>query len=191
MKTICCYWLDLLLQGKTELDFKKLRLDRRFMVYVTQAYPSLKPYLKGFHLSLETWRGDRDHEGWRVKDGNQCTTNPDVPCAGVEGGMEDIKNLLLTQDDWEDGQVQDGSESGLTTADPRFWEDLEAILQLCEEDQPLVRRVRSSSKVTAYYGFGDASSGGFGATVERPGGIHGRFGLWGRDDKDKSSTKES
>jgi hypothetical protein len=118
MKTIYCYWLDLLLQGKTELDFKKLRLDRGFMVYVTQAYPSLKPYLKGFHLSLETWRRGRNHEGWQVKDGNQCMTDPDVPCAGVEGRMEDIKNLLLTQDDWEDGQVQDGPESGLTTAVP-------------------------------------------------------------------------
>ncbi len=63
--------------------------------------------------------------------------------------MEDIKNLLLTQDNWEDGQVQDGPESGLTTAVPQFREDLEAILQLCEEDQPLVQRVRSSSKVTA------------------------------------------
>ncbi len=99
MKTICCYWLDLLLQGKTELNFKKLRLDRGFMVYVTQAYLSLKPYLKGFHLSLETWRGGCNNEGWRVKDGDQCMTDPNVPRAGVEDGMEDIKNLLLTQDD--------------------------------------------------------------------------------------------
>ncbi len=48
--------------------------------------------------------------------------------------------------------------------------------------------MRSKSRVTAYYGFGDASSGSFGATVERPGGIQGRFGLWGRDDEDKSSN---
>jgi hypothetical protein len=48
--------------------------------------------------------------------------------------------------------------------------------------------VRSKSRVTAYYGFGDASSGGFGSTVERPGGIQGRFRLWGRDDEDKSSN---
>ena len=64
MKTICHQWLDLLIQEKTKLDFKKPRSDRGFMVYVTQAYPSLKPYLKGFHLSLETWRGGRDHKGW-------------------------------------------------------------------------------------------------------------------------------
>ena len=42
--------------------------------------------------------------------------------------------------------------------------------------------------MTAYYGFGDASSGGFGATVQRPDGIHGRFGLWGRDEDDASSN---
>jgi hypothetical protein len=48
--------------------------------------------------------------------------------------------------------------------------------------------VRSKSRVTAHYGFGVASSGGFGATAERPGGIQGCFGLWGRDDEDKSSN---
>jgi hypothetical protein len=48
--------------------------------------------------------------------------------------------------------------------------------------------MRSKSRITAYYDFGGASSGGFGATVERPGGIQGCFGLWGRDDEDKSSN---
>ena len=42
--------------------------------------------------------------------------------------------------------------------------------------------------MTAYYGFGDASSGGFGATIQRPDGIHGCFGLWGRDVDDASSN---
>ncbi len=63
MKTICEHWRDLLRNGDTDLDFKRLRSDRGFMVYVTQAYPGMKPYLKGFHLSLETWRGGRDCEG--------------------------------------------------------------------------------------------------------------------------------
>jgi hypothetical protein len=63
MKSICKHWLDLLNQGKMELNFKQLRLDLGFMVYVTQAYPSLKPYLKGFHLSLEMWRDGQDSEG--------------------------------------------------------------------------------------------------------------------------------
>ena len=36
--------------------------------------------------------------------------------------------------------------------------------------------------------FGDASSTGFGSTMMRPRGIHGRFGLWGKDEEDKSSN---
>ena len=60
MKDICQLWLDQLDQGVLALDFKRLQSDRGFMVYATQAYPSTKSYLKGLHLSLETWRGDRD-----------------------------------------------------------------------------------------------------------------------------------
>ncbi len=51
----------------------------------------------------------------------------------------------------------------------------------------MVQQVRSNKVVTAYYGFKDASSGGFGLTVEQPNGLHGRFGLWGRDAEDESS----
>jgi hypothetical protein len=40
----------------------------------------------------------------------------------------------------------------------------------------------------AYYGFGDASLGGFGSTVARPDGLYGRFGIWGKDAKDQSSN---
>jgi hypothetical protein len=57
MKTICNYWLNKLNQGVMNLEFKHLRSDCGFMVYVTQAYPGMKPYLKSFHLSLEMWRG--------------------------------------------------------------------------------------------------------------------------------------
>jgi hypothetical protein len=57
LKGMCTYWLDWLERGKTSLDHKKLQSNHGFMVSVTQAYPGMKPYLKGFHLLLETWRG--------------------------------------------------------------------------------------------------------------------------------------
>ncbi|KAL3783448.1 hypothetical protein ACHAW5_004380 [Stephanodiscus triporus] len=66
MKELCRHWLNVLKSGETLLDHKKLLSDRVFMVYVTQAYPSLKPYLKGFNLSFETWQGGRDAEGWKL-----------------------------------------------------------------------------------------------------------------------------
>ena len=55
MKAIYKFRLKQLNQGATALDFKQLQSDWGFMVYATQAYPSMKPYLKGFHLSLELW----------------------------------------------------------------------------------------------------------------------------------------
>jgi len=40
LKTICRHWLEKLNEGTVELDFKRLRSDRGFLVYVTQAYPA-------------------------------------------------------------------------------------------------------------------------------------------------------
>ena len=51
-----------------------------------------------------------------------------------------------------------------------------------------MRTVRSKRTLTAYYGFGDASGAGFGATLERPGGVHGQYGLWGKDSENQSSN---
>jgi len=82
-----------------------------------------------------------------------------------------------------------GPSLGLTIAAPRFKKDLEALLFHSQSKEPTMRQVRSSDVIlTAYYGFGDASSDGFGSTVARPGGLHGRYGLWSRDIEDQSSN---
>ena len=56
LQAISIRWLARLEAGKIELDHTELRLDKGFMVHAAQVYPSIKPYLKGFHLSMETWR---------------------------------------------------------------------------------------------------------------------------------------
>jgi hypothetical protein len=82
-----------------------------------------------------------------------------------------------------------GPSLGLTIAAPWFKKDLEALLFLSQSREPTMRQVRSSDVIlTAYYGFGDASSDGFGSTVARPGGMHGRYRLWSRDIEDQSSN---
>ncbi len=48
------------------LPHKELLVDRGFFVYVTRTYPAMVPYLKGFHLTIEMWRGGRDAEGWKL-----------------------------------------------------------------------------------------------------------------------------
>jgi hypothetical protein len=170
------------------------------MVYVTQIYPAMKPYLKGFHLSLESWRGNHDAEGWKLPV-KKIKSNTQIMDMDTEEGdnkvgnpgtnrMEDIKEKLLSQTLIRgDGETQhDSPLSGLTEAVPRFRVDLEALLHLAQGEKPIVRCIRNKHTLAAYYGFGDASSGGFGSTVERPEGLHGRFGIWGSNSEEQSSN---
>ena len=48
------------------LNRKQLEEIRGFLNYMVQTYPPLKPYLTGFHITIDGWRAaDRDSEGWR------------------------------------------------------------------------------------------------------------------------------
>jgi len=135
----------------------------------------MRLYLKGFHLSLEMWRGDRDEEGWKLKHGSSPPPDPNVE--DKQGEVMDDK-----------GFVKGGPASGLTPVVPRFRKGLEVLMLLTARATPVKRIIRQREIVTAIYGFGDASLGGFGASVGLPQGIHSRFGVWGRDEEDKSSN---
>ena len=168
-KMVCQYWAQMLDAGHTELPFKQLESDRGFLVYVAGAYPAMKPYLKGFHLSLESWQGGRDKEGWKL---NKGSLDEDQPM-------------------WEAGRCMTsdhGPPSGLTQVVPRFRSDLAALVRLTAAASPARRVIRRKGVVTALYGFGDASAGRFGASVGFTHGVRGRFRVWGADAEDKSSN---
>jgi hypothetical protein len=61
------------------LCHKTLKRYRGFLVYISRTYPSLVPYLKGIHLALDSWRPNRNQEGWRVNtldlDGLGCLSS--------------------------------------------------------------------------------------------------------------------
>jgi len=124
MKSICSFWLEQLDQGMSELGYKRLLSDRGFMVYVTQAYPGMKPYLKGFHLSLETWRGGRDEEGWKMtpKEAEQEAARAKERKRDREtkenhsntSTMDDIKMDLLTQASTSRVETGHGPPGGFT-----------------------------------------------------------------------------
>jgi hypothetical protein len=105
-----------------------------------------------------------------------------------EGNFDEYKIQLLTNSLAEEEAWQDGTRSGLITALPSFKEDLKAILNLSEGERPALHCIRSKLTLTVYYSFGDTSSGGFGATVERPSELYGRYGLWKRDEEGQSSN---
>ena len=92
----------------------------------------MKPYLKGFHLTLEMWRGNRNSDGWKEK------PPPPQKKAGKGAGhdehesLEDIKLGLLADSLCEEEDTHtNGPSSGLKPVVPRFKSDLEAILHFC------------------------------------------------------------
>ena len=52
LKLTCAKRWTTLDAGELEVDHTQLRSDKGFMVYVTQTYPAMKPYIKGFHLAM-------------------------------------------------------------------------------------------------------------------------------------------
>jgi hypothetical protein len=120
MKAICEHWRGILVKGDTDLDFKRLRFDRGFMVYVTQAYPGMKPYVKGFHLSLETWRGGRDSKGWKLPKHQESVTKEGGVDATTTSTLDDLKVDLVTRSLTGCDGLNDSPMSGVTQAAPRF-----------------------------------------------------------------------
>jgi hypothetical protein len=132
MKAICYYWLHELNQGVTNLEFKYLRSDRGFVVYVTRAYPCMKPYLKGFHLSMEMWRGSWDSKGWKLhKQPKQESWEKEEATEATKlEDTYDLKLKLLMRTLMGGEFCGDGLVSGVTLAAPQFKQDLKAILLL-------------------------------------------------------------
>ena len=103
--------------------------------------------------------------------------------------MDDVTDVATVMTEVEAKiQPKHRPDSGKTFVVPRLMDDLRALKKLTESDKPSMRVVRSKKLITALYGFGDASSGGFGSSIEHRGGIAARFGLWGRDTEDASSN---
>lgn len=132
---------------------------------MARIYPSLVPYLKGIHFTLDSWCPGRDEEGWRLPDqvvthfgvDNPSGFHPTAPPPTVQGV-------------------------------PRLLHDLRGLQTLFQFAQPPARKVRTSGYVLAFYGFSDASGSGFGSTIQTASGIRYRYGLWGNDLEGQSSN---
>ena len=46
--------------------FKDLESWRGYLIYVARMYTAMKPYLKGLHQTLDSWREYRGEDGWKL-----------------------------------------------------------------------------------------------------------------------------
>jgi len=156
------------LAGQSTIAYKPLEQKRGFFIHLMRTYPCITPFLKGMHMTLDSWRGGRTPEGWK------------------RGEVGDL--------DWEDCNdmgVQNDARSPPEYVEvvPRLISDIASLTHIMQAECPPRRLVRSLRIAVAIYGFGDASGAGFGSSFVTPdGGVHFRHGLWGSDAEGQSSN---
>ena len=139
------------------LERKRLEQIRGFQNYVCQTYTNLTPYLIGLHMTIDSWRPGRDIEGWR--DSTASVT------------------MVKMDREWRE---HDSYEEGPKTvrAVPRLLNDVRALKRLMSSERPILKRIRCSRAGQVFYGFGDASGAGFGATIQIGKDIKYEYGQW-------------
>jgi hypothetical protein len=156
-----------------EFNLKDLERKVGFLVHLAMAYPLMLPFLRGFYLTMNSWRGGRDSLGWKLPARAYASMMSEMRGSGSWPGPTRSKTR--------------GPEK--VTASPLLYEQLCALSKLFESSEPTLRLIRGASIYEACYVFGDASGEGFGSSwVDREGTISFRYGIWGREGAGSSSN---
>jgi hypothetical protein len=166
-------WMQSNLNNHKGMNGKIMRSIRGFLVYVARTYPSMVPYLKGIHATIDSWRPGRNADGWKYP-GPRDQWHEEDGLIEVEQkfGMDSENN----------------SEPEFVFPVPRLANDVQSQSKLVEPSKPPLRTVRMKSTARVVYGFGDASKQGFGSTIVTPDGkIHWTSGHWTLDQEQQSA----
>jgi hypothetical protein len=159
------------------------------------------PYMKGFHLTAEMWRGHRDVDGWKLPTSRTLDVLPSVDHAEFRDFDEDEAAVGHAMRKCYGPVRPHAPENGKTTPAPRLLDDLKALLLLTNSRAPPLRIVRPRRMVQVFYGFGDASGKGRGSTLQgfktihHPSGSLGpagdilyKVGIWSATIEEESSN---
>jgi hypothetical protein len=105
------------------MNRKRLEQIWGFLQYITQTYTSLTSYLIGFHMTIDSWHEGQDSEGWQLP--IMAWRNLDKPNKDW-GGMD---------------KIAPAEAPAVVAAVPRFKNDVGALLQLMEPEQPPLKHV--------------------------------------------------
>ena len=189
-KAIVGYWRTVVVEEKsTQLDAKRMEKDVGFLVHISRTFPATFPYLKGFYLTLNSWRKGRTDEGWKYSMAEWKAA------LGLEDTTPAYKVKETVSKRGGTNQTHDERPSMLKGV-PRLHPDLLALSSLFEAAEPVHRLVRGDKVGSVKLAFGDASGGGFGSSWESFGDkmekeeehVGFRFGTWDRVSSSHSSN---
>jgi hypothetical protein len=195
--------LSELLKSSSEINHKFLERGKGFLVYFCRTYTSFVPFLKGFHLTCDSWREGRDSDGWKLRktldspkvleydDSDKIYLDEGFDLLGQDDGNTDeplppismVESLLIPKSSNKtDPPIN-------VTAVPRLGDDVGVLLSFLQQEVAPWRFVRGHRIGVVQYGFGDAAKAGFGASFEnRDGSLWYRLGVWGKDEEEESSN---
>jgi hypothetical protein len=153
---------------------KDLERKRGFLIHLAMTFPTIIPFLKGLHLTIDSWRPMRDDEGWKFSHKE------------VRVWLEHKLDDGITEE--EIYELLNSGAPGTVQPVDRFFDDLEFLIPFFASETPPKVMVRATLLFLVVYGFGDASGKGFGSTFTVPNGISYRIGVWGPDETDESSN---
>ena len=168
--------------GGKDLDRKDLERKRGFLIHLARTFTYMNPYLKGFHLTMESFRPGRDEMGWKLSkrgwaDVLSGEMGHEITKDRLHQAIRDHKDKFTPKDPPKRVKVV-----------PRMLGDLRALWLLFRLRNPPLRLVRGKCVSEAIYGFGDASGKGFGASWEEGERVFYRLGVWGKDGDGTSSN---
>ena len=164
---------------RPRLNRKDLERYTGFLNHLTMTYEDMTPFLKGFYLTLNSWRPKRDADDWKMTDKSW------MECLVVQ-----LENGSISEAEYQN-ELHIHSEKGCpveVTASTRLGDDVRALKSLFDSESVPETNLRSKNVVTVIYGFGDASGTGLGATFTCGSGFSFRIGVWGPDESDQSSN---
>ena len=146
-------------------------------MYVATTYTVLTPYLRGIHLTLDSWRPYRDSEGWLDKSAAEAPRFEEHLLEATESMM---------------GYESEGPSEAPTKvrAVPRLSHDLAALRQLTRHTKPPNVLVRPVDGMAVVFIYGDASGAGYGISLWKKGAaeIGVEYGEWTKEFSEKSSN---
>ena len=164
---------------------KQMQRDVGFFVHLALTFSSMMPFLKGFYLTMNNWRGGRNDEGWKLS-AREWISQLQVKMAEQEVdtlcGLLEEEDDPTTTDQSTTTKINPSKPPKLIQAVPRLRTDVLALSAMLEPATPPIIKVRSKSVFLALYGAGDASGAGFGSAILLPQkGLSYRIGVWRHD----------
>jgi hypothetical protein len=173
-------------EERPKIKHKTLESIRGFLVYVTRTYLSMVPYLKGLHLTLDSWRPGRSKSGWKIEVATQEGLDEEDMDGCELSNVIDERIQPLVDDHGAPGQDKPPE---FVQAVSRLQQDVDMLYRLTQSKSPPAVLVRPV-KVMVGYLVGDASGSGHGSSLLFTGEetLDCAHGTWSEEASQRSSN---